>query len=444
MSVFLVIVVGLSSILISRFIFLKWFNHVALYSFIWMGMVGLYEIKLIRYSSLTIQTWSLIIGTFLAFILGTVTVLTARSSQSRNNIIFQESELDLPLFADDGRILKYFILLFSFIGIISAIQHWMVLMNKFGSIADILINAYQVYNLRVKGEIEGIVPYFWLLSYVGVFLAGIYTAYKNKLTLVSLLPILAVMLKELAKFSRAGILFGFFEFLISFFLFRHLLSKQSWKYKSFSKGRIIFAVILIAGLMILSAAAVKALRNPIDTFQGTSKVLNQYEGGAFISPSIYLYASAHIGVFNKYIGKESEMIPFGSNTFFTLYSALAKFDVVKRPNYNQRGYFIPIWSNTATYLRDLHADFGYAGLFLIPFLLGLLSTFTWFKFYETHKVVYHVILTHLYLIIALSFFVMVTRLPSWSICLLFLLGLIPLLEKISSWSAGRKGLIKNA
>ena len=33
-----------------------------------------------------------------------------------------------------------------------------------------------------------------------------------------------------------------------------------------------------------------------------------------------------------------------------------------------------MWTNTGTYLREIHADFGYVGLFTIPFLLGLLTT----------------------------------------------------------------------
>ena len=51
------------------------------------------------------------------------------------------------------------------------------------------------------------------------------------------------------------------------------------------------SVILV--LLVGSASFIKVSRNTIDSFQGTSSSLSQFEGGAFMSPSIYLYISQH-------------------------------------------------------------------------------------------------------------------------------------------------------
>ena len=73
---------------------------------------------------------------------------------------------------------------------------------------------------------------------------------------------------------------------------------------------------------------------------------------------------------------------FGENTFAPIYGILARIKVVEPPDWFQRGYNVPMWSNTATYLREIHADFGYIGLALFPYLLGLVTTFFWFKLYQ--------------------------------------------------------------
>jgi len=63
---------------------------------------------------------------------------------------------------------------------------------------------------------------------------------------------------------------------------------------------------LILSLSIGTAVLVKTIRNPIESFQGSSVKLKEYEGGAFISPTIYLYTCSHLGVLNKYFENRAE------------------------------------------------------------------------------------------------------------------------------------------
>ncbi len=428
MSIFLTLLIGISSILLSKYLFRKWFNHLAIYTFIWMSMITFYEMKLIRFVPLSGETWVVITFAFFAYLLGIVTVFTARSTFGKSNDPFYEEKIIISLFKDDGRIIKYLIIIFSIIGILSALQHWSVLIKEFGSIIAVLVKANLAYRMRVEGDLKGVVPYLFILSFVGVFLSGIYTAYKNKITFISILPILAVILKEMANISRAGILFGFFLFVFSFFLFRQLLRKEPGKYGETNKVKVFIAVLLILILMGSGAMLIKTFRQPIDDFQASSRELSQFEGGAFISPSIYLYSCSHLGVLNKYLEHQVEDPYIGENTFLPVYNFLSKFQVVPELSFFQKGYFIPMWTNTGTYLREIDADFGKFGLLSIPFLLGIVTTFFWFRFYEKHKIIDLLILTYLYLIISFSFLVMVTRLSSWFISLMILLVLLPLIE----------------
>jgi oligosaccharide repeat unit polymerase len=245
---------------------------------------------------------------------------------------------------------------------------------------------------------------------------------------VALLPIIALLLKEIANFSRAGILLGFMEFFVSFMLMRHYFTSRSINENKIGKLNIVMVVIVVFSLMAVSASVIRFLRHPTDQMVGSTKELSTFKGGFFLSPGIYLYASSHIGVLNKHLEEEAQAKLIGNKTISPIYRFLSSFEVVRKPEYHQKGYYIPQWTNTGTYLRDLHADFSYWGVFVAPFLVGLLTTFYWFKFYETGKLKDYVILVYLYLIIGMSFLFMVTSHPAWMIVLPMILILISTLE----------------
>jgi hypothetical protein len=96
---------------------------------------------------------------------------------------------------------------------------------------------------------------------------------------------------------------------------------------------------------------------------------------------------------------------------------------------------------TGTYLREIHADFGYTGLFLVPFLMGLITTFYWFRFYEKKKLIDFVILVYMYITVALSFLVIISRTSIWFISFAALLAFVPLLEKYKGNNPEKDGLI---
>ncbi|MFO7525325.1 MAG: O-antigen polymerase [Ignavibacteriaceae bacterium] len=430
MFAFLIIVFGIIGILLSKYYFGKWFNHLSMYTAIWMSMLFLFELRFIRYYDLSVETWLVILAAYLGFISGIACIFLARSVFQKDNKISITPTLRSNLLIYDAKYLRLIIWLFIIVGLLSALQHWKVLFDEYGSISNIIIEAHKIYRDRVEGEQQGVIPYVWLTIYIAIFLGGIYTAYKNKLTITAILPIVALLIKEIANFSRAGILVGLFTFIISYTLFRHFLTLQDGNKTDTFKLKNVVAFILIFSLLALGASLVKFLRNPVDEMKGATSSLTKYETGFIISPQIYLYASAHIGVLNKHLEEEARAELIGSKTISPIYRFLGSFDIVNKPRYHQKGYFIPQWTNTGTYLRDIHGDFGYLGVFIIPFLIGLFSTYYWFKFFEGGKIIDHIILTYLYLLIAMSFLLWVSSFPSWMVVFLVLLILIPFLEKI--------------
>lgn len=405
------LIVTVASISLSKVIFRKWFNPLSFYAIIWGTMVFAYGFRLMPLVNISTEAWAAIILSYIAFIFGIVIVYTARDIYNSSEPP-SATESNFYILYDDGRLLKRVIWVFAVLGLFAALQHWYDLLTRYGSFTEIFIHSLRVYRERVDGVETGEIPYIWLFSYIAIFLSGIYTAYKGKIELVAVLSILGIVLKEMARFTRNGILLGMLEFVIAFILFRYLMSNQKEK-KVQSKRKLVFGSIFLILLFIASASFIKVARNTYDDYKGVSSSLSQYRGGAIISPSIYFYLTSQIAVFSRYLEVENEKLLFAQNTLFPVYSLLSKTGVVKRPSDNSTGYFVPTWSNTATYLRDLHGDYGFAGIIFGPFLLGLLVSFYWFKVFYEYDLISFVILSFLLIVVGMSFFAIQIRSITW-------------------------------
>ncbi len=420
--------------LLGKYIFNRWFNHISLFTFIWTGMILLYELRLLPYKEIVPATWLFIIVTFLSFILGTITYVTVKRlspfEPKKTDSIKQEFR---KIFADDAKVVKYSLFLFSFISIAGAVQHWMVLIDMFGSIPKVFLNALTIYRMNTEaGGIKGQVPFVSNFGYVAVFWGAVYTAYKGKFTFLSILPFIGIILKETSTIGRAGILLGLFEFIFVFLLFRHCLTNNDKKEFKFSKPNATISISFLLALLIFAASVVKISRVSFEQYQGASKTLRELEGNIFLSPSVYLYLSAHLGVLNEFVKRQDEKNLFAQNSLLPLYNFLDRLNIVERPNQYQKGYFIPMWVNTGTFIRELFADFNVFGILLFPYLLGLLMTFLWFKLVREGSLYILIILSYLYIIIGFSFLVMITRTSYWSISLTLNLISVIIISQIVS------------
>jgi len=433
MSLLLVSFVAFLGVLLGRLLFKKWFNHLTLYCVIMGGLVFFYELKLLPYPDIIPLAWFMIVASFLAFVLGIITIFTTRNLYPENKQIDDAEISTLKILNDGGKALKYSILFFSLIGLFVALHRWYILIGKFGSIQDVIINAAVVYRLNVQGEIKEFIPILPSFIYVGVFLSGIYTAYKGRFSFLSFFPILTIILKELTYFGRGEMLFSSMEFIFTFILFRHLLTNVSKRKYRFSKSNAFVATIILLALLITASSFVRVSRSAKENYVGASKELRQQKDNFLFSPSVYLYISSDVGVLSKYLELDKEQTNFGQNTFRLYYDILAKLKLAEEPDFFQKGYFIPMWTNTGTYIREIHADFGIIGVLFIPYLLGLIITWLWFRFYE-HKNIYALlVLVYLFLIIGFSFLMIITRLNIWFFSQALILIYLPLLQKLASY-----------
>jgi oligosaccharide repeat unit polymerase len=371
-------------------------------------MLFLYELKLLKYHPLTPETWIAIIGAYFSFLIGILTYKYANSIYKIDSDIIRSNffnELETNL-----KFIKITIIVTASLSLLGALQHWLILFGKYGSLPSILINANEIYRLRVQDEIPGVLPYISAFGFVAVFFSAVESAVKGKFTFLSFYSILGVVMKEFAMLGRAGIFNAFIEYFVVLYFIRYYLKLTQPKSGiSVKKNNLTASIIVMVVLFTLSAALVKNVRGAFESYRSSTKELNQLKGGFLITPSIYLYFSSHIGVFSRYLWEDSEENNIGENTFLPFYRIISKFGIVEPPSYYQKGYNIPMWTNTGTYLRELYSDFGPLGIFMIPYLLGLITTFYWFRFFKFGNPFDLLFLSHLFILIVLSFLMMTTR-----------------------------------
>jgi oligosaccharide repeat unit polymerase len=255
------------------------------------------------------------------------------------------------------------------------------------------------------------------------FFSGVFTGKKEKWHPCTLLAFLGVILEDLAHVGRTGMLFAFFEFITTW-----ILTLMIQTQKSLLRKKIALHVLGLVLMLVLLANMVKSARIVTEEFESASRSLSKINRTSLISPSIYLYFSSQMGVLNKYLAQQNESAVWGENTFLPAYNLLAKAGIIHKPRFYQKGYFVPMWSNTGTYLKELHLDFGYAGIFIGPLLLGFGLTFFWFRFFQTQRLTDLVVLVYLFLILHFSFLMLIPRLGIWWIGFTVLFALTRLIE----------------
>jgi oligosaccharide repeat unit polymerase len=428
MAILTILIISSISILVSKSVFKKWFNHLLIYTISWTLFLILYELRLVRYIEISTEAFYIYFITQIGLISGVLTVFFARNVFEKTTENLQNKKIESILFENNFKLLKNIIIITSFVGLFSAYQHWKLLLDKFGSVTEILIRANLIYRMRVAGELEGGIPYLSILPYVGIILSGIYTANKNKISIYTFLPLLVIIIKDAASVGRGGIFVGFFMLIISFFLYKHWIANNRLFQEYRNNRAIIFGSIFLFLIVVISLTLVIEFRGKYDAIKGKTMIFKKYEDIPFFNASTYFYFSSNVGVFSKYFEMQNEHPMIGENTFLPIYNMISKFGVIQHPDFYPQGYSIPQWTNSATYLKEIHADFGNIGLFSIPYFLSLLSTFFWFRFYNKGDLISFVCLTYLVVINSFAIFNMITRAAFFLLSFFTLIILIYLFE----------------
>jgi len=395
-SLLLLLVAGISGVIIARVLLGTWCNHLSIYSIMWFVSLFLYELRLISYKQLTAETWFFIIIAWFLLYVGSATVVFARAALTANQSSPKIANIDLRVYTKP---LKRAIVILSVLSFLAIISQWFILLKEFGDVKTILTSGYSVYEYRLEGGLSRSIPYFTSFALSAVAFAGIYTAIRGKITLLSLLPFALIVMNAIAFMGRQNCVFA-----VVLFGSCYLLSP---KYSFFYKKKTTVSVIIPVILMLVSIDFITTVRKGIGHYKayGEAKILSdaREHNIFFVKPSIYLYLSGSPVVFSEFLKAGNEKSVYvGSRTFPSFYNILSRLGLCERPSGYARFYATPVPINTGTYLRDVYMDFAFWGITLFPYLLGIVCTSFYLNLKKKPDLLYIIIIAHLYLFVLMS------------------------------------------
>jgi oligosaccharide repeat unit polymerase len=415
MDLFIIITISAAAILLGRALLHRWFNQITLYVVVWSMSLMLFQFRLLNYYPLEAETWIVIVDGFLAFIFGTITVFFARfACQHQGRLL--PAHRNEQYSALEIKILPRVIWVLSIISLLAVLQHWYVLIGMFGSVQKVVVMGSILYAMRVKNAIAGTVPYLGALAPPAMLFAGRYAAISGKFRPVVVIPIVTVVIGAISDMGRANMLISGILFFSGYMLSKR--KPQSVLPGTASGKAQKFLTLLVGAVLIIGTAElVRSNRGMIESIEGASPALQRLHAASFITPSVYEYFTVHHGVLNQYLKLDQEHTGWGENTFGPAYRILSKFGFDTYTSDYMLFYRTPIGANTGTYLRELHADFGVIGILIVPYLLGLLGAWVWYRYLDNPSYLKIVLISHFFIVIAFSLLMQATRLGYWWISL---------------------------
>ncbi|MCL4538408.1 MAG: oligosaccharide repeat unit polymerase [Bacteroidetes bacterium] len=417
---------GLFLAFVGKRAFGRWFNPVSVYSGIWGVMLGMHELKLLKYTDMHTYTWLLIFASWGMFLFGGYTALHSQGKKD------QQSPSEVAV---DERLLAKWILILCAIGTIGVVQHWMVLIRNFGSISSAIVLGSIVYSARIHGELPGMMPYVADTILAAVSLAGVYFAKRRKVGLVVIIPMVLASVESMAWMGRAKIIISGI-LIFSAFSFTTLSGTRA-KYTKKGKWSIIISSVVVVLIVAIASEGILSMRKSTEKFYGASQTLNKLHGVPFLTPSIYVYLSGQVAVLDKFLQYEmdgtGEKLVFGENTFAPVFRVVSKLlgggDYVSA---YQRFYMVPVALNTGTYLRELYVDFGELGPLIFPYILGFVASLLYIEIKRRPKLWKIVLLAHIFVIIVFSFMMQAMRWGYWWDSVIISLVVARILERNTS------------
>jgi len=407
---FIYIVIAVATIWLGVRVYGRWINHISIYGVVWGTQIILYQLKLIKYPDLSLETVVLIFGAWSIFVIASLTI--------RNFYATKETHVEKSVAISNG-LMKTVLICLLVVGAVGTFQHWMVLIRLFGSVKSVIINGNLVYSvLHREARIPGMWPYIDSVTLAADFFGGYFACRRGRPIFLGIVPLFVELVEGISGFGRARLIIGTILWVSAFYL------PQA---KSRSMGRKILAgrIFMVATIIVIFAFGmefVRSFRGARESFSGETASLSHIKGIGFITPSIYMYLSSDVAVLNKFLDYEfsgkGENTPIGGHTFGPFFRFFAHFGIVDEMPVYQKFYNVPVGTNTASYLRELYDDWGIVGVVLYVYLLGAISSWAFEAYHRKKSLVSLAFLSHVYVVVFYSFAVQATSYIYWLISLI--------------------------
>ncbi len=387
----------------------RWINHVTIYGVVWGTQIILFQLRFINYPDLSVETSAFIFGAWLVFVVAALTFRRFYAAKELNN---------RAIFPLDMGVTTIVLVLFTVIGALGTYQHWTVLLKMFGSVKGAIVNANLLYSFRrSEAGFPGMWPYVDSVSLAADFLGGYYAGQRRKPIVLGVLPFVVELANAIASFGRSRLIIGAILWGTAFFLPQAKSIGVDWK----TTRKRVLTLLSIVLIFVFGMEFVRTFRGVNESFTGEKTSLSRLKGVGFVTPSIYLYLSSDVAVLNRFLDYEfagdGEHTPVGGNTFAPFYRIFAKLGLTQTVLEYQKSYRVPASTNTASYLRELYADWGIGGAMFFVYLTGALTSYVYEQYQRRKSLILLALLAHLNVVVFFSFAVQATRWGYWVISL---------------------------
>jgi oligosaccharide repeat unit polymerase len=377
LAVAALIVLGVVGTLCSRAVLGSWFSPISIYFAVWLTLALLVATPLLGLNTPSPKTWWAFVVAAGAFVLGSLYHLIIVAGGHRGTLPQQRSTQDM---FDDGKLLRWFR-----IGVV-ALAAWALLqivtllpvLHSAGGFSAIFSNGIAVrralYSAGVASAGNGfdggslfrsLVGYILFLGTLTLFWAPA-VARRGK-WLLSLSPLLIMAIFSLITLERFAFVYSVCLSLFAQALQRPDPKAQRQRSSRASKRTIVLLAVLLPAMIY----APLKLREPTLTPARAARSVGQYfaGGAAALDQQVQAFGYA----------PREHVAGHGLWTFWGEATIAARLGIPMAPPpkdlpYVDVGTSAPVYANVYTYLVYFVNDFGWLGLVVGPFLLGLVAT----------------------------------------------------------------------
>ncbi|HWO89875.1 MAG TPA: O-antigen polymerase [Gemmatimonadales bacterium] len=391
----------------------RWFNPVTAYSAIWGMVLALTTSGLIHYYPISGAAWGYIALAWIQLTLG---------SAAMSGLAYRLQPLASPPRADsmpsDRRLVTAIVVLTTLAAIALGAELAVALRGSSNLTEALLKQMNARYIARVQGEEGGVIPYLGSVAFTACALAGVLTRRIRRLAAINAIPLIVVSIQGVLTAGRTGV--GIAAALFVAGLAFAPPAPQELQRRS---RRISTAIGLVVVLMVAAGGftLVSANRGLVVDLPGVDPRLSSTSRHVPFLPSVVAHLSVSPPVFSEYLKAGAPAMPFpGAYTFAPFARVLSRVGIGSPVAYYEESYFTPVEANVGTWLKNWYADFGPAGVALMPFVFGLVIAYLMARLRRGNcaGATCVLVLSHLMAVIMMSFTFNIMVLGDWWVSLI--------------------------
>lgn len=349
------ITIGLTT---SYFFHKKWNTPLSIYTLSWNIPFLLQNLYLVDYYRVTKEASFYIVISYVMFYIGYASnqlIGKSKTIVKKNGKVTKNCcNIDYKYF-ETAIIIAIVFSMFGFIG------YLFYLYKIFGNWLFIMINPYLLREVNVPS----IFFYFMIIfSIGGSILIGLLISVGVKIKPKYYLIIIPPVGVGILTGQRILVIYCLTTILISIILFSDKMKNRK------------LTLFFLSIFLFLFFIYVAQKRGSLERYSNRGKI----ENSAFLH--IYIYISGSYAAFSEALKNWNGKLQWGVNTFLPLFKIFNLID----PNFinaklieNRPFVFIPFPFNVYTYLWDIVNDFGYIGIIVFNWVLGVLTNKFWNK-----------------------------------------------------------------